>query len=160
MNDGVNEWRSLDSVRAMMADPERSHRGEATISVETTESVDVLDDLVSQNPGAFLRLLAPLPARERDAMISYFILRQGQTHIAKVLAVSQTVVSFAIAKALRRIKGTPTGKRKWVRRKPVPREVILRSDPPALGQFRVAMANVEEVLRRVNVRGGLVLDED
>jgi len=159
MNDGVNEWRSLDSVRAMMADPERSHRGEATMSVETMESVDTIEDLVTQNPGAFFRLIAPLPARERDAMISYFILRQGQTHISTALSTSQTVVSFAIAKALRRIKGTPTGKRKWLRRKPVPREVIRRSDPETLGQFRVDVKDVEQVLRCVNVRGGLVVKD-
>ena len=160
MSDGINEWRSLDAVRAMMADPERSHRGDATISVETIEAADALEDLVSQTPGAFFRLIRILTPRERDMAIAYFVLRQGQAQVATALGITQTVVSAGIYKALKRVRGTPTGKRKYVRKKPVARETVYRSDPESLGEFRVAMTNVEEVLRRVNVRGGVVVNED
>ncbi len=113
-----------------------SFEGRALLSAEADEDRPLAFDwLVSDDPGAFLRFIRPLPPRERDTMIGYFMLRVDQQRLAAILALSQ---QSRVAATLKRARARLSGD-KLNRTKAKPRETETIVCPAHLGEFRVSV---------------------
>jgi len=144
----VEEFRSGALGAALRADLERAHRGEVLLSIETAGGVLCFDHLVAEHPAEFFKLIRVLPPRERFAVISYYVLGLPQTAIANVLGVTQSAIKGQLHMAACRLWGE---QRKFWRC--AEDDVIYRTDPNCLGQFRVRCEDVEAVFSsRSNIR--------
>ena len=135
---GYKETR-WDEEKALASDREAMFHGLILASVECEDNPCFFDWLVADYPGAFLRLIADFPAREREALILHYILTKSHKQIARVLGCVPSVVTELLKRAVLRLQG------KGRPREPFKYSVEHRIDPDVLGCFRVPMADVAVV---------------
>jgi hypothetical protein len=98
-------FQSIDAHRAMLLTEEEQLEGNTTISLETCPDMTEEDILtyISENFSDFLKILRFLSKEDQELLLSYYVLSKTQNTLALIHKSTQTVCSFRIRQAVKRI---------------------------------------------------------
>lgn len=97
-------FESIVATRAMLLDPE-DYQGEHTLSLETQADI-VSQSIISyihDNFGKFMEYIKFLSLEDQELLLSYYLLGKTQWSIARLHGSTQTICSFKLRLAMKRL---------------------------------------------------------
>lgn len=97
-------FESIVAQRAMLLDPE-DYQGEHTLSLETQADVvsQSILSYIHDNFGKFMEYLKFLSLEDQELLLSYYLLGKTQWSIARLHGSTQTICSFKLRLAMKRL---------------------------------------------------------
>lgn len=104
MSENTAYFESIVASRAMLLDPE-DYQGDHTLSLETQADI-VSQSIISyihDNFGKFMEYLKFLSFEDQELLLSYYLLGKTQWSIARLHGSTQTICSFKLRLAMKRL---------------------------------------------------------